>query len=191
LRTFIAADLPQEILQKIEKITNYFKTQTPERAVKWVEAEKIHLTIKFIGELQKNKLPAVKSSIQDALQGFSPFKVSVEGLGMFPNASRPRVIWIGIQGGEPLVELHNAIEESLINIGVKPERRGFHPHLTLGRIRRQVSQDEAAAIGQTLSEFHVASLGSAPVNEIVLYESNLTRHGPIYSPIFAFPLHQV
>lgn len=191
MRTFIAIDFPQEILGKISEITTYFKTQTPPRAVKWVDAHKIHLTLKFIGELQESKLPETKSIIRDALQKFSTFTISVAGLGMFPNAGRPRVIWLGIQGEKSLVEIHNALDQNLTQIGIKSEKRDYHPHLTLGRVRRNAAPDTVEAIGNTLSEFKVSNLGSTLVDEIILYKSELTRKGPIYSPLYAHPLHQV
>ena len=159
--------------------------------MKWVDSKNLHLTVKFIGDLPEEKLPAAQSLIQDVLKGISPFTISVEGLGIFPNPDRPRVIWLGIQGGEPLVTIHKSLDQTLTDIGVKPDKRDFHPHLTLGRVRRNVPRDEIKAIGETLSQFRVDSLGSAIIDQITLYESELTRQGPIYTSRCVVSLHQV
>ena len=144
-----------------------------------------------MGDLPEEKLSAAQPLIQDALEGIAPFTFSVEGLGMFPNPGYPRVIWLGIQGGEPLVAIHKSLEQTLTDIGIKRDKRNFHPHLTLGRVRRNVPRDEIEAIGETLSQFRVGSLGSAMINQITLYESELTRQGPIYKSRFVVTLHQV
>ena len=191
MRSFIAADLPEEILQKIDKITAYFKTQIPSRSVKWVASHNLHLTVKFIGELPESKLPTAQSLIQEALKGVSPFTISLEGLGMFPNPSRPRVIWLGIQSGDPLVTIHKSLNQRLTDLGIKPENRDFHPHLTLGRVRRNVPRDAIEAIGENLFQFRVNSLGTALIDHLTLYESELTRQGPIYKSRFVVPFHQV
>jgi len=191
LRTFIAANLPQGILQKIDKINAYFKSQIPHNAVKWVDTQNLHLTIKFIGDLPEEKLPAAKSLIGKALKEFSPFLVDIKGLGVFPHADRPRVIWLGVEQGEQLGEIHNAFENELEEIGVKRENRDFHPHLTIGRVRRHVDRDVLDEIAKTFSQFKVGSLGKAEIKEIHLYQSKLTQQGPIYTSLFAVSLHQV
>ena len=191
MRTFIAADLTQDILQKINKIMQYFEAQAPPGAIKWVDTHNLHLTIKFLGDIKEEILPSVKDLIHETLEGFSPFSISVETLGMFPNQNRPRVIWLGIHGGEPLRKIHYALEGALTKAGVKREDRDFHPHLTLGRVRRHVSRDQINEIGKTFSQFKVDSLGTVKISEIHLYQSELTRQGPIYTSLYTVPLHQV
>lgn len=191
LRTFIAADFPQEILKKIGKITAYFKTQSPPKAIKWVDTDHLHLTIKFIGDLPEENLPSAEALLRETLKAYAPFSVSVGGLGVFPSPKRPRVIWLGVQGPAQLMDIHYSLNRACTEVGVKPEKRAFHPHLTLGRVRRHVGQDLVHEIGETFSQFKVDTLGSAPIEEIILYESKLTPQGPIYTPLFVVPLHQV
>lgn len=191
MRLFIAADLTQEILQKIDKIIAYFQTQSPPGAIKWVNAHNQHLTIKYIGELKEEKLPRVKALMREALQGYIAPTISVAKLGMFPNPVQPRVIWVGIQSNEDLGKIHQSLDLALVDTGVPRESRGFHPHLTLGRIRRQVTRDDVKVIGQTFSQFKVDALGSVRIDEIHLYRSQLTPQGPIYSSLYSLPLNKV
>ena len=191
MRTFIAIDFPPEIIEKIEQVIDYFKTQTPESALKWVAPEKLHLTIKFIGEISGEILPQAKSLISDALKNQQAFFISIQGLGMFPDVKNPRVIWLGIAGGDPLVMIHESLDQRLKEIQIKPEPRGYSPHLTIARVLRQTDQKTARLIGDTLSKFTVDSLGTIRVNEIRLYQSDLTPRGPNYTPLLTVPLNKV
>jgi len=191
LRAFIAVDFPPDMIEKIGKIIQYFKKQLPKNGVKWVSAEKLHLTIKFMGELPEKKLPAVRSIIQDAALTQPAFKIGIQGLGMYPNQSKPRVIWLGITGKEPLTSLHRILDHSLEEAGIQPERRKFSPHLTLARIRRGSDQETVREIGKTLSQFKVDSLGVIPVEHISFYKSTLTPKGPIYTLILKASLNKV
>lgn len=191
MRTFIAIDFPPEIIKKIDQVINYFKTQTPESAIKWVAPENLHLTIKFIGDISDDILPQAKFLISDALKNQPAINISIEGLGMFPDAKNPRVIWLGIIGGDPLVKIHESLDQRLKAIQIKPDRRGYSPHLTIARVRRQTDQKTARLIGETLSKFNVDSLGAIRVDEIRLYQSDLTPKGPTYSPLLSVPLNKV
>jgi RNA 2',3'-cyclic 3'-phosphodiesterase len=191
LRTFIAAEIPSEILLKIDKIKSYFLTQIPSGAVKWVDTQNLHLTLKFIGELHEEDFPKAKTLVLESLKDFSPFTLTVGGLGMFPNASRPRVIWLGIQEGGMMVKIHKALDRSLVKIGVRSEQRSFHPHLTIGRVRRNVDGDLVNKIGETLSQYKVGDIGTAQIYKILGFRSELTAQGPIYTSLFVVDLHQV
>ena len=191
LRTFIAVDFPIEIKAKIEEITTYFKTQLPSKVIKWVDANNIHLTLKFMGETPANQLEPIKRAMQQVVTTFPIFDVAIENLGMYPNAKKPRVVWLGISGEKNLISLHKQIDQALKEIGIQPERRPFSPHLTVGRVRRSADPESVIIVGKTLSEFKVSTLGRVTINEVVYYQSELTPQGPNYTILQSTPLNQV
>lgn len=191
LRTFIAVDFPNEVIEKIASITTYFKTQLPPRSIKWVDPSKLHLTLKFMGETPIGKLDAIKSSINNVSRSYSAFRVEVVDLGMYPNTKQPRVIWLGISGEENLILLKKQLDRSLEAVGFKPESRAFSPHLTIGRVRRSTNKETVEVIGQSLSQFKVKTLGVVHIEKIVYYQSELTPQGPHYTILQSSPLNQV
>jgi 2'-5' RNA ligase len=191
MRTFIAVDFPTELLTKIEAISAFFKTKTPEKALKWVETDKLHLTLKFIGEINPTQVEQVKTILAKSLTGQRAFDIEVGGLGMYPNRNNPRVIWLGISGADPMIEIHRILEQDLAAIDIMPERREFTPHLTLARVRRSTDKETAKMIGKTLSQFVIEPLGTISINQVRLYQSVLTPSGPIYTPLYSVPLNQV
>jgi 2'-5' RNA ligase len=191
LRTFVAIDFSPEIIRKINDVINYFKTQTPEKALKWVAPENLHLTVKFLGDVPDNKIEQVKMLINQALENVKSFEIGVEKLGMYPNPGSPRVVWLGITGGEPLKEIHKKLESQLQEAEIEPEKRSFSPHLTIARVRRNADKQTVKEIGEALSKFKVDSLGKCLINHVVLYKSELTPKGPIYTPLLSSPLNKV
>lgn len=190
-RIFIAIKMPDDVIQKITRISNYFQSQTPEDALKWVETENLHLTLKFLGEVPEQTVDRVQPVLKDTAKGQSPFEISVEGLGMYPHAKQPRVVWLGIQGAQPLALLHERLDSALAGIGLVKDNRPFNPHLTLARVRQRTDRETAHRIGETLSAFKVDSLGRFWVSEVHLIESQLTPQGPIYTTRFTAPLSEV
>ena len=191
MRTFIAVDLPKETLEKIQEIIDYFKLQTPNRALKWVSTKNLHLTIKFIGEISPDILSQVKNMITSTLATQTAFNIGIEGLGMYPNPHKPRVVWLGISNTGPLIAIHNKLDAALKAVDIEPERRDYSPHLTIARVRRKTDIDIVKAIGDTLSQFKVDSLGTIRIDEVRLYQSKLTPEGPIYTPLLSVRLNQV
>jgi len=191
VRLFVAIDFPQDMLLRIEQIVSYFKTKTPPPALKWVETKHMHLTIKFIGEIGEDKLEPIEESLVNTLAGQSHFDIEVGGLGMYPHKDNPRVIWLGITGGEPLIRMHSQLDQHLASLDVKREGRSFSPHLTIARVRRHADQATVKSIGQTLSLFNVDPLGTVTIDRVQLYQSVLTPSGPIYTSLLSIPLNKV
>ena len=163
----------------------------PSDALKWVESHNQHLTLKFIGDLPEKSLPEAIKILQSALRDQPAFSIRIKGLGAFPNWQNPRVVWLGIQHDQDLIDLHKRIEDSLSRIGIPAEGRKFSPHLTIARLRRNSERDAAGLIGKTLSQFKIDSLGTAIIDQIQFYQSDLTPKGPIYSSLQIFPLNKV
>lgn len=191
MRTFIAADFPAEIIDKVERVTAYFKEQLPDDALKWVSTDKMHLTIKFIGEIPKNKITQVKEIMTHTLKDQASFNIGVQNLGTYPNIKNPRVIWLGIIQGAPLVKIHNSLDLALESIDVKKDFRQYSPHITLARVRRDADRDIVKEISHTLSQFKVDLLGTITIDEITLYKSKLSSEGPEYTPLHVVSLNKV
>jgi 2'-5' RNA ligase len=191
IRSFIAVDFPETIVKRLAEITQYLQTQTPPGALRWVTVKNLHLTLNFLGDVPKNKMENIKACIQETTRPFAPFEISIEGLGMFPNAKRPRVIWLGVVHDNTLLALHDALEQNLAPLGIKPEKRAYDPHLTVARVSRRAENQAVKEIGQTLSQFRVKSLGPIRVDQIQLYQSDLTPKGPIYTRLLSAPLNAV
>jgi len=191
VRTFIAADLPIEILKKINTITAFFESQIAGESLKWVSTDNLHLTIKFIGDLPDEKLDPLKNLLTETLIDQGGFSIDIQGLRMYPNPKKPRVIWLGIVGGEPLTEIHNALESTLKPLGIPPEKRAYTPHLTIARVKRQTDPETAKLIGAVFSQFRVDSLGITTIDKVCLYKSILTPKGPVYTPLHMVSLNKV
>jgi 2'-5' RNA ligase len=191
IRSFIAIDLPEAVLDKIFGVSAYFQTQTPPKALRWVAPENLHLTLKFLGDVPEDKLDTIKSLISTTASRYSPFNITIQASGMFPNAQKPRVVWLGVDADPVIGDLHAALEEAMATAGISPEKRPFSPHLTIARVSRRADQDTVKDIGRTLSKFKVDSLGEFMVDRIHLYQSDLTPKGPIYTELLSAPLNTV
>ena len=191
LRTFIALNFPQEIITKAVKIIQYFKTQLPNGALKWSAIENLHLTIKFLGNIPENKLDQVKLILTDSTAGIPAFNIEVGGLGMYPNKHNPRAIWFGVTYDQALLDIHHNLDQSLQQVNVEHDKREFSPHLTIARVNQRIPQETRQEIGRTFAQFKVTALGQARIDRIILYQSELTPKGPIYTPLMSQPLNQV
>jgi len=188
LRCFVAIELEEAIHQEIRRTQTLLKSDPAGRHGRWVRPDGIHLTLKFLGDVPADQIDTIAQAIRDATAGVAPFRVSFGGLGCFPNTRFPRVIWIGVEDPEgTLLRLQQAVETNLSALGYPPERRAFHPHLTLARTRR-VSKGEQAALGKLVERTQVDRLGDLLVTEISLMRSELRPSGAVYTQLAAAPL---
>jgi len=188
LRCFVAIELEEEIHQAIRRTQALLKSDPAGRHGRWVRSEGIHLTLKFLGDIPADQIDAIAQAIRAAAAHFVPFRVSYGGLGCFPNTRFPRVIWIGIEDPDgTLLRLQREVDNNLSALGYPPERRAFHPHLTLARTRR-VSKGEQAALGKLVERTQVGRLGDMLVREISLMRSELRPSGAVYTQLAAAPL---
>jgi len=179
IRTFIAIDLPAHLLEQINQLQKDLIPFT-NLLLKWTKPENIHLTLKFLGDVERCKLDEVYKAIREIAYTEVPFTLFINGFGVFPNLKQPRIVWVGIERCESLNNIVHHIEEKLLSLGFESENRPFNPHLTVGRIKHYCSAKESLYLSDVLDSAKIIK-GSFSVTEIILYQSNLKPGGPIYS----------
>jgi 2'-5' RNA ligase len=184
LRLFIAIELSPEVKQGISRLQTDLKQRLPPRVVRWTNPNGIHLTLKFLGDTPESKVSAVTQGVLAAAAGFEPFELRVTGFGCFPNPRRPRVLWVGVPDvPKALAGAQRAIDLQMARLDYARETRPFSPHLTLGRVNERVSPAERQALADLLDRTEVGSLGVVPVQEIVLFQSELRPDGAMYTAL--------
>jgi 2'-5' RNA ligase len=189
IRAFIAIPLPDSLLDELTAIQRRLEKEVPPRSVRWVRAEGIHLTLKFLGDTATDTIEGIKQALAAVARNAPASTFTVGELGCFPNIRRPRVVWVGVQ--EPtgrLAALQDAIEEVMAPFGYAPEGRGFTPHLTLGRMRRKVSRGDVAQVGEVVAGTAVGTLAEVPADHFALIRSVLKPTGAEYTRLEAFRL---
>lgn len=186
MRTFIAVELPDEVRKNIVELINELKTT--EAAVKWVEQQNLHITLKFLGWVEDRKVDEMIALTKSAVEKTGSFKVKVEGLGTFPSGKSPRVIWVGVsEGNDQLTNLANALEKAFSKAGYRSEEREFNSHITIGRVKEKKGVDKLTNKINELksSEGKVRGLefGEAIIDHINIMKSTLTPKGPIYEVV--------
>ncbi len=185
VRVFVALDLPQHAKETLEAAASDLRNTLP-AGIRWVQPAGIHLTLKFLGDVDSNMvgplLEAMTGATAPATQ--RPFDLKLSGLGMFPSEREPRVLWAGINGDlAALNDLQQSVDRAISALGFAPERRPFRPHLTLGRVRDQVWPADRRRIGSLISQARLPDSPPWQVSEVHLIKSNLTPQGAIYSSL--------
>ena len=187
MRAFVAIDLADKVRAALAREQARLKAACAHyRDIRWTRPEGLHLTLKFLGEIEKAQATSVVAALQ-GLGGFDPFKAEVKGFGFFPDARRPRVFWVGLQGPPALSELAAGVEAALEPLGFAPEHRPFKPHLTLARFDRPQSP---ATLTAAINDSSVGSVGQFEVSEFFLFESRLRPGGAEYLKLARFPWPQ-
>ena len=189
IRAFIAIELPDAILAEVGNIEARLKPQMPPDAIRWVKADSIHLTLKFLGQVPSDQISLIMSSLRTAVVAHAPFTLEIKGAGCFPNIHRPRVVWVGVQENDHrLHALQRAVENAIAPLGYPTEIRDFTPHLTLGRLARDVRQSDQKKIGEVVEAAGVGSLGKWEVKQVALIKSDLKPSGAEYTILAEAPL---
>jgi 2'-5' RNA ligase len=188
IRSFIALDLSPQVLANLAKTAVELKTRLAGLPVRWVAADKIHLTLKFLGEVSETNLERLYHILQVEAGKVAAFEMQVGEVGGFPSTSRPRVIWVGVQAPPALASLQRAIDLETAQAGYPAEERPFSPHLTLGRVGRSATPQDTRRIGELLSQVKVGSLGASLVEAVYFYRSDLKPDGPVYTRLHSAAL---
>lgn len=176
LRLFVALNFPRETREAIGHAV------APLRAapypVRWVDADLIHLTVKFLGDVAHDRLPVIESALSEVAGAAKPFVLPLEGAGAFPRPRDPRVVWVGCEPVPALELLQHALEGKMQTLGFPIDGRPFRPHLTVGRVKRDA---ERSAFRELESDLESVDLSAAPLMESLdLVESTLSPRGPSY-----------
>ncbi len=179
IRSFIAVEIPFEVRKRIGELIAQWESEG--YPVRWVKVDNLHLTLKFLGEIDQAMLALVKTRLSILARRFAPITFSLKDLGCFPSPRSPRVLWIGAErGSDELRVLEKALEDELLPIGLRSELREFSPHLTIARAKMKFDPEKIVATAYTSPSFFIQSL--------VLFKSTLTPQGPVYEKLNEFPL---
>jgi 2'-5' RNA ligase len=174
-RLFVAIRPPERIRSLL------LATMGGVSGARWQTDDQIHLTIRFIGEVDRHQA----HDLDAALAGihYPRFEVSLDGIGTFARRGQPEVIWAGVAPHEPLKRLHDKVDRAVGRVGIPPEQRAYTPHITLGRLKRS-----SGTVGSLLEQSGGLKSEPFPVDSLILYESKLTPQGAVYRPVNDYPL---
>jgi len=175
-RGFIAIDL--DVSSKIVELENEIKKI--DAPVKLVEPKNVHLTLKFLGDTDERLIDEIEKIIKESIKGIKPFKIKLEGTGVFPNQNYIKIIWIGIKNGEQITPIAEKIDGEISKLGFKKEKRKFSPHLTIGRVKTAKNKDKLI---QIIEEYNEILFSEFEVKSIKLIKSELTPKEPIYTTL--------
>jgi 2'-5' RNA ligase len=189
IRSFIACELPEIVKSSLVQIQEALQSVDPSCA-KWVDPNSIHLTLKFLGNVDAEKIESITKGLFEAARNIPPFQLELAGLGAFPNLRSVGVVWIGLKGDLDLLQkLQSQIEARISPLGFPPENRAFKPHLTLARVRETTSPLIRQSIGERLSQIKIDCNSIIPVDSVNLMRSQLTRAGAVYSRLCSIKLN--
>lgn len=178
IRAFIATNIDSRIIREVAETIVQLRGAIPE--VRWVAPDNIHLTIKFLGDIEPSRVDPIANALEQALTLFPRFTINAKGLGVFPDPRRPRVLWVGLEGGQ-LAKLAAKVEAVLEPLGFAREERGFQPHLTIGRWRR--FDGATKNLLEELERWKSHDYGASKVETVTLFQSVLKPDGALHQPL--------
>jgi 2'-5' RNA ligase len=184
MRLFVALDLPDAVRRALAELIAQLKPKS--RSARWVHPESTHLTLKFLGNTDAQKLDSIRAALAK-IHSAQPVELHFRALGFFPNEFKPRVIWTAAEASPNLFELAAAMEEAFEPLGFPRESRAFVPHLTLARINATKGIENLVRAADALKSY---DFGSARESEFHLFESTLKRSGAEYKKLATFPFVQ-
>ena len=187
LRLFIAVEIPAELQQRVYQQTSKLRKEL-EAPIRWVLVENMHLTLKFLGDVSPSNVEFLMQMLRNEAEEIPCFNIQLTGLGSFPSLRRPRVIYIGIQAPAALDALQRAIESASRRLGYESEERSFSAHLTLGRVKQNATATDQQKIRRMIESTQVDLLGSARVDSVHLFKSELKPSGSVYTRLYSAPL---
>lgn len=185
MRCFIAVNLDDSVKNEIDNAITGLKKGDWD--VKWVSAENLHLTLKFLGETPEDLVQKLKEKLPTIAAHHDIFKIRLQGIGIFPDKKRPRVIWIDILDSDKIVKLQEEVEVIATTICYNKDSRPFSPHLTIGRVRSQKGKDMLLKAIETLKD---KDFGNINVNKFSLMMSDLKPTGAQYTTLAEFHLNK-
>jgi 2'-5' RNA ligase len=187
LRVFIAIEIPFLIQNAIYRLTTRLRQEYPSPGIRWVPINNIHLTLKFLGEVPSQNLDILARSLDFEIKRLEPFSIPFSETGVFPNAKKPRIIWIGLNYLPGLADLISIIESTSSGLGYHTEERPFSPHITLGRVGESFPPTSYQKLLLDLSVVDISSINPVIINSIKVFKSDLKPKGPEYTVIHSIP----
>lgn len=184
MRLFVAVDLTDPARERVWRASAPLREES--FPVKWVDRERLHLTLKFLGEVDGGRQPELSGALERAVAGFAPLELRLGGVGAFPSLGQPRVLWVGVDGPPDLVALRDAVEEAAAGLGFERESRAFHAHVTLGRARRGASRRAFEGLAEAAEAVELDE--ACRVEGVELMESVLRPQGARYSVVSSHAL---
>ena len=180
----MAIEIPERLKGGVKEVQERLRGILP--GVRWVAPEGVHLTLKFLGEIEAGQVEEVSQAISPVVKGVQSFSIVIKGVGTFPDIRRPRVIYLGMaKGGDGVRSLYEGIESALQGLGFEREGRAFHPHFTLGRFK---GAGHLRDLPKILSPFSNLQLDPFTAHEVTFFKSELRPEGARYTRIAQFPL---
>ena len=185
IRSFLAFELPEGIKKTVARISGEIRHSDLD--ARWVKPENIHLTVVFMGNINSDDLGRLTAEVEDVCSGYGIFDIALKGMGCFPNRHRPRVLWMGLDGNlDRMSRFRDDLQESLKAFGIKGERRGFKPHLTLARFRSM--RKTGSELEDILKVYEALESTFESVSELFLFKSELKPGGAVYTKLKSWPL---
>ena len=181
-RAFVAFTMAPEVEQAVADLIKSMRTATDPRSgsIRWIGRNKLHLTLRFLGDdVAASTLERLDGALAEIATATASFSIDVRGIGTFPNLSRPRVIWVGLESTE-LSSLAASIERAAVAVGLAPERRAYAPHLTIGRVRDLTGWSELRRAIEAAAD---RDFGRTLARSLILYRSILGSDSSIYEEL--------
>jgi len=192
IRTFIAIELPDNIIDAIGNMQKKIKRYGLK--MRWVKPENIHITLKFLGDINPEMIQSIESCLEQTCKKNNPIQLLSKGIGVFPGLKRPRVLWAGIDGDTDILKkLQQSLDDLLSTTGIAKEKRPFKGHLTIGRFKgeRFKGQTDSKKLIAVIREFSEFETKPFTADKIILFKSELKPDGAAYSKLATAPLHGV
>jgi RNA 2',3'-cyclic 3'-phosphodiesterase len=187
IRAFLAIAPPKEIHEEMARIQKRLQ-QAIQGAIRWVRTDSIHLTLKFFGDIGAEDVGPLSATIEKGIRGVAPFSLDIRGVGVFPDARRPRVLWLGTAGDtERLTMTVRNLDRGFADLGFAPEERPFRAHWTLARIK---SPQGLTGVARALETERETQAGAFTVNALVLFKSELRPQGAVYTRLAEYALKE-
>jgi RNA 2',3'-cyclic 3'-phosphodiesterase len=176
IRLFVALELPEHVRERLTGLMGGVP------GARWTEAQNLHLTLRFIGEVENGLLPDIDVALGSVTA--PAFDVVLDGIGQFGSGSKARVLWAGVERNDALMHLNQKVESALVRTGLPPEERRYSPHVTLARLRESPPE----RLGRFIQDRGLFRAGPIRMEHFTLFESRLGRSGPVYEPLREYPL---
>ncbi len=183
MRCFISINLPEKLKREIHDTTEELRRRKSD--VKWVLAENLHITLKFLGEVSEDAVKELQRGLSSVAEKSNSFRMGLRGLGMFPDKRRPRVVWIDLIDTDELKKLQEMVEKATITLGFEKEDRPFSPHLTIGRVKSFMGMGYLLTAVEAIKDKDFGNIG---VDAFSLMKSDLKPSGAQYTTLAEFHL---